>query len=68
MKFPGPIDPATLPAWLQPGSTVIHSKFGQGVIRGYRTINGAPAMDIDFTQGPKVLNPEFGIPHLRPAS
>lgn len=68
MRFPGPIDPTELPEWLQPGSAVIHSTFGRGVIRCYRVIKHGPAMEIEFERGTKVLSPEFGIPRLRPAS
>jgi hypothetical protein len=32
------------------------------------SIKNGPVMEIDFERGPKVLNPEYGIPHLRPAS
>ena len=68
MKFPGPVKPDEVPEWLRPGSTVIHSTFGKGVIKCYRVIKNGPAMEIEFEQFTKVLNPEHGIPHLRPAS
>ena len=68
MKFPGPVNPDEVPDWLRPGSRVIHSKFGSGTIKCYRVIKNGPAMEIEFTGGTKLLSPEHGIPHLRPAT
>jgi hypothetical protein len=68
MKFPGPVNPDEVPDRLRPGSQVIHSTFGKGVIKCYRVIKNEPAMEIEFDAGTKILNPEYGIPLLRPAS
>jgi len=61
------LDPTELPEWLRPGCSVIHDTFGEGVVRSYRVHKSRPALEVDFGGTIKLLSPEYGIPHMRPA-
>lgn len=61
------LDPTELPEWLRPGCNVIHDTFGKGVMKSYRLHKSRPALEIDFEGSIKLLSPEYGLPHLRPA-
>jgi hypothetical protein len=62
------LDPTELPEWLRPGCDVVHDTFGKGVMKSYRLHKSKPALEIDFNGSTKLLSPEYGIPHLSPAS